>query len=69
MCPVLFGASIRLTPSGLARKSATGGFVVARRAEPVEVVPALQGARSPLRPTVFSVYAYLMCCSRLPAQQ
>ena len=37
--------------------------------ELVEAVPALQGARPPLRPTEFSVYAYLTCCSQLPAPQ
>jgi hypothetical protein len=30
-----------------------------------EAVPALQGARSPLRPTAFSVYACPISCSRL----
>lgn len=37
--------------------------------ELVEAVPALQGTPFPLRPTEFSVYAYLTACSPLPAPQ
>jgi len=45
-------------PSSTLKLSASAGCYL-------EAVPALQGARSPLRPAGFFVYASLICCSRV----